>query len=145
MYCNTLSSAISLSSVAISTASWSSVSSSVFFSLYSRASFKSWNQNRKKYSDGTDLTWWSSFYWMKCNVQITVSLGWYSFKLLALFCQVSTTFNNPISWIPSTTRTETQGWGASLTDAMLSPFNDITLFDTKSYKLKCPLHKYRPQ
>ena len=46
---------------------------------------------------------------------------------------------------PCLTRTDTQGCDASLADAKLSPFNDITLFDTKSYKLKCPLHRYRPQ
>ena len=43
----------------------------------------------------------------------------------------------PNSWIPSSIRTDTR-YSAGLADVKLSPFNDITLFDTN-------LHKYRPQ
>ena len=35
---------------------------------------------------------------------------------------------------PRTTRTDTQGCDAGLADAILSPFNDITLFDKKKLK-----------
>ena len=41
-----------------------------------------------------------------------------------------------ISWIPCTTRSDTQGCSVGLADAKLCPFNDITLFDTKTLRTK---------
>ena len=38
------------------------------------------------------------------------------------------------SWIPHTIKTDTQGCGAGLADTKLSPFIDITLFDTETPK-----------
>ena len=42
---------------------------------------------------------------------------------------------NKNSWILRTTKTDTQGCGAGLAEAKLSPFIDITLFDTKTWKV----------
>ena len=40
------------------------------------------------------------------------------------------------SQISRTIKTDTQGCGVGLGDAKLSPFNDITLFDTETQKSK---------
>ena len=47
--------------------------------------------------------------------------------------------NTPHQW------TDTQGCSAGLADAKLGSFIDITLFDTETWTLKCPLHKYRTE